>query len=72
MDFQALLQAVSTIGFPAVCCLLLFKSNEKESERHVEAEKQLTEIINNNTIALTKLTDKIEMLEDLTKRGESK
>jgi len=44
------IQAISTVGFPIVACIALYCN-------HIEMQKAL----NNNTIALTKLAEKIEI-----------
>lgn len=53
-----ILQAVSTVGFPIVCCGALFYQMNKMSEQHKEESAKMVEAINNNTIALTKLVEK--------------
>lgn len=57
---QELLQAVSTVGFPIFMCLLMYKSNNEESQRHKDEMDKVVEAINNNTIALTNLVDKMD------------
>ena len=59
MDVNALIQLVSSLGFPIVCCGALFWKMVKTDEQHrVEMEK-VTEALNNNTIALTNLSNKL-------------
>jgi hypothetical protein len=71
MDIQALLQAVSSVGFPIVCCGAMMyyvkystdKNREyvlKLTEQHKTEIMQITEAINNNTLALQKLCDNLE------------
>lgn len=60
MDFQSVLTAVSTVGFPIVACIVLAVILYKQNEAHKQEMNEVKEAINNNTIALTKLTDKIE------------
>ena len=59
MDVQTILQAVGSVGFPIVACAAMFWRNYKTDERHREEMNKITEAINNNTIALTKLLDKL-------------
>lgn len=59
MDFQAIMQAITTVGFPIVVCLIMIYLNEKQDERHREEMKEIKTAIENNTIALTKLIDKL-------------
>ena len=71
MDIQALLQAVSSVGFPIVCCGAMMyyvkystDRNREDMLRLTEQHKseiiQITEAINNNTLALQKLCDNLE------------
>lgn len=53
MDFNALLQAISTVGFPIVCCCVLFVQNNN-----------LRGTIEENTKALLTLTEYIKSKED--------
>lgn len=64
MDVQVLFQAISTLGFPILCCIYMARYIDKTNEQHREEVGKLTEIIQNNTLALTKLTDKIENIEN--------
>ena len=59
MDVNALIQLVSSLGFPIVCCGALFWKMVKTDEQHKEEMDRVTEALNNNTIALTKLSDKL-------------
>lgn len=49
-DFNLILQAISTVGFPIVCCIVLFLQNNK-----------LRDTIEDNTKALLTLTDYIKL-----------
>lgn len=57
---QEIMTAVSTVGFPIVMCVLMYVMNDKQDVRHAEEIDKVTQALNNNTIALTKLLDKIE------------
>lgn len=59
MDFNALVQAISTIGFPIAACCALFWQLERNNERHKEEMDAVKEALNNNTLALTRLIAKI-------------
>lgn len=56
MDFNAILSAVSTVGFPIVCCGVLFYQNNKLSETLGELKDTLTE----NTTMLKIITSKMK------------
>lgn len=55
-----IITAISTVGFPIVMCLLMWYMNDKQDARHREETQQITEAVNNNTIALQKLIDRME------------
>lgn len=70
MDVQSILQAVTTVGFPIVCCLGLGWYVKYMTDRNREDINKITEMhrtemsemsvaINNNTMALQKLCDKL-------------
>ena len=53
------LQAISTVGFPIVVAAAMFWKMNKQDEDHKQEMNKITEAVNNNTIALTKLLDKL-------------
>lgn len=59
MDVTAIAQLISTVGFPIACCIIMFQALTKEQESHKQEMAAVTAALNNNTIALTKLSDKI-------------
>lgn len=52
-------QLISTLGFPIVSCAALFWYMLKQGERHSEEVQQLKASLDNNTLAMTKLLDRI-------------
>lgn len=70
MDVNAILQSVGTLGFPIVCAIAMAwyvkymadRNREdvyKLNEQHQQEMKEVTTALNNNTIALQKLSDVI-------------
>lgn len=59
MDTSAIVQIISSLGFPIACCVAMFWQNNKLNESHKEETTKLNEAINNNTIALYHLIDRI-------------
>jgi hypothetical protein len=68
MDIQAILQAITQVGFPIVCCGAMMwyvkystdKSRDeitRLNDQHRQEMTDVTQAINNNTIALTRLCD---------------
>lgn len=56
MDYNAILQAISSVGFPIVCCGVLFYQNNKLTETISELKDTLTE----NTTMLKILTSRMK------------
>lgn len=70
MDVNAILQAVATLGFPIVCAIVMAwyvkymadrnrEDIDKLNAQHQQEMKEVTTALNNNTIALQKLSDVI-------------
>lgn len=70
MEFDTILTAIGSFGFPIIMCLvvcfyvkyIIDKNNEqleKITTRHQEESKEMTKAIENNTLALTTLIDKL-------------
>lgn len=59
-NVQEIMTAISTVGFPIVACVVMYYINWKTQQMHKEEMTKVMETIHNNTIALTKLVDKLE------------
>ena len=59
MDANAIVQLVSSLGFPIACCIAMFWQNNRLNETHKAEVSKLNEAINNNTIALNHIIDKL-------------
>lgn len=59
MDINAITTLISNVGVPCACLIATFYLWFKETEAHKEEMINMTEALNNNTIALTKLTEHI-------------
>lgn len=55
MDFTMITQFIGSFGFPIAACCALYWSNAKEAERHQAEMDRITEALQQNTIALTKI-----------------
>lgn len=60
MDANTIIQLVGSLGFPIVMCGALFWRMVKSDEQHKAEMDKLSEALNNNTIALTKLSEKFD------------
>ena len=56
---NVILNAISMVGFPIVVAAAMFWKMNKQDDDHKEEMAKVTEAINNNTIALQKLIDKL-------------
>lgn len=59
MDFSTVTQFVSTLGFPIAVCLICFWYINKREEQHKDEVTELAKAINNNTIVMQKLVDRL-------------
>lgn len=59
MDVNTITQMVSSIGFPIASCIAIFWYMAKQQESHSKQIEKMTEALNNNTLALTRLEMKI-------------
>ena len=71
MDINSISELIQSVGFPIVCfimCGWYVKYREDKNDdkydklnaQHDDEMKQIVSALNNNTIALQKLTDKLE------------
>lgn len=71
MDFTSMTQIIMSIGFPIVACIAMGwyvreitnkhdEQIERMNNQHKEEMKQVTEALNNNTLALQRLCDKLD------------
>lgn len=56
---NTVINAVSMVGFPIVCCGVLMYYQKYTRDKDSEQLKQLSDALNNNTIVLQKLCDKL-------------
>lgn len=59
MDAGVLTQLIGSLGFPIAMCIAMLWLVVKLQDQHKEETAKLTEALNNNTVALTKLAAKI-------------
>lgn len=59
MDANTVITLIQTLGFPICVSIALFWKMDKDDIRHRDAEEKMTEALNNNTVVLTKLTERL-------------
>lgn len=62
MDYNAVAQIVSTLGFPIVMCGVLVWLNVKQMNAHKEREENFTQALSDNTKAYIELKEAITNL----------
>jgi len=62
MDTQALIQAVSTLGFPIVMCAALLYYLNLERESHKEEMTSMKDALDRNTVIMTELKEMLKVI----------
>lgn len=62
MDYNAVAQIVSTLGFPIVMCGVLVWLNVKQMNAHTESEENFAQALSDNTKAYIELKEAITNL----------
>ena len=55
-----IIQTISQVGFPIAMCIAMMWYIKEQAKDHKEETRQFTEALNNNTIALETLKDKLD------------
>ena len=56
---EEVINFIKELGFPIAVTTYLLWQNNKQNEQHKEEMLKMTDALNNNTVALTELKDKI-------------
>ena len=59
MDFNEIIQAIGSLGFPIAMCVALFWYMIQQNQAHKEEMNALKDAVNELQIANTKLSDKL-------------
>lgn len=59
MDVNTFTQIFANLGVPVACLVCTFYLWYKETQAHKEEIAKMTDALNNNTLAITKLSEKI-------------
>lgn len=59
MTVNDIITLISSVGFPIVCCAVLFWFMYKVNNQHSEDMQRITETINENTRVLIKLAERL-------------
>ena len=69
MDIQTLTQLVSSVGFPIVACLVMWKALQDSTSAHKEEMDAMRESLNQNTVVLAELKQMLQDLRDMARGG---
>lgn len=67
MGVNEVVSIISTVGFPIAACVALFWQSNQMQKQHKEEMDGVKEALNNNTLVVQKLVDK---LGDIVKKEE--
>lgn len=59
MDYTVITTLITSVGFPICMCLVMAWYIKYVTDKHDEEMKQVTEALNNNTLALNELCNKL-------------
>ena len=60
MNMETIVQLINGVGFPIVVSIALFYQNCKQDERYDMQMKELTKVIENNTLSIKELNLRLE------------
>lgn len=60
MDISVLTELLNNTAFPIVCVLIMFYMQYQDRKDHKEETNKFTEAINNNTLAIEKLLERLD------------
>lgn len=61
---QTILTAISSLGFPIVCCLIILYMYWISDQTHKEEVDKLSNAVQNNTIVMEKILEHLEVKKD--------
>ena len=70
MDAQAFSQLISSVGFPIVACMIMWKSLQDSTAAHKEEMDAMKESLNHNTLVLSELKQMIKDFKDSLPGGK--
>lgn len=61
---QTIMNAISSLGFPIVCCLIILYMYWKSDQTHKAEVDKLSEAVQNNTVVMEKILERLEVKKD--------
>lgn len=62
MGYTEITNLISTIGFPIVCCIVMYKQNVELTKYMQEQNSKLTSAIHDMSITLEKMREKLDSI----------
>ena len=62
MDVNTITSLIGTLGFPIVCCIVMFRQNSELTKSLQEQNDKLTKAITDMSITMEKMRLKLDML----------
>lgn len=62
MEIDAIVSAISTVGFPIVCCAAIFWYLYQEQKSHKDEMNAVTKALQENTLVLSELKELFTMM----------
>ena len=59
-EYTWLAELIGNYAFPIGACIYLALENREQRRSHGETMQKLSNVLNDNTLAITRLTDKLE------------
>ena len=70
MDAQAFSQLISSVGFPIVACMIMWKSLQDSTAAHKEEMDGMKESLNQNTLVLSELKQMLKDFKEAMPEGK--
>lgn len=64
MEFNDIIQAISTVGFPIIVGIFFLKRLSKQDERHAQQFDEMRKAVDNNTRVVNELLLELRKKED--------
>lgn len=67
-DLSWITDLITSVGFPIFVALYLLWQANKEEQTHRQEVKDLSEALNNNTLVLQKIVDKMDIMREIAQK----
>lgn len=64
MEWQTITSLIGSVGFPIIACVYMFRNMVEQQKNHKIEIDNMTQAINNNTVMLSKLCERLGVPND--------